>query len=235
MGLLQQKSRQSKIVVIMQSNLLITDTATLLGAALCSSRCNNYKNTCQLWFCLCFTLKWRSVGFIHKWRHFEGFSGTLLLLLSAGKPQILSDWSTGVKQFAYVHNTRRTWKWKLLMVTFMLKGKLAQTKSPCSLSHIHYIHFHDEPTLTFWLLFFLTPIIWVSQWRVFLCASVGLAAFSTSATKQQKETCLGVINPRLFGLLTLTFPHISLPLFFFFVNPYCSHSLRLADTLTAVC
>lgn len=154
----------------MQSNLLITDTATLLGAALCSSRCNNYKNTCQLWFCLCFTLKWRSVGFIHKWRHFEGFSGTLLLLLSAGKPQILSDWSTGVKQFAYVHNTRRTWKWKLLMVTFMLKGKLAQTKSPRSLSHIHYIHFHDEPTLTFWLLFFFdTHHLSFTVTSVFMC------------------------------------------------------------------
>lgn len=47
-GLLQEKSRQSKTVVIMQRDLLITDTATLLGAALCSSRRNNYKNTCQL-------------------------------------------------------------------------------------------------------------------------------------------------------------------------------------------
>lgn len=112
--------------------------------------------------------------------------------------------------------------------TFMLKGKLAQTKSPHSLLHIHYIHFYDEPALTFRLLV-LTPIIWF----FFSFPSGGLAVFSTSATKQRKETCLGVINPRLFGLLTLTFPHISLPLFF--VNPYCSHSLRLADTLTAVC
>lgn len=38
-------------------------------------------------------------------------------------------------------------------LTFMLKGKLAQTKSPHSLPHIHYIHFHDEPAFTFRLLF----------------------------------------------------------------------------------
>lgn len=119
-------------------------------------------------------------------------------------------------------------------LTFMLKGKLAQTKSPHSLSHIHYIHFHDELALTFPLLFFDTRHLIFTVKRFFLFPSVGFADFSTSATKQRKETCLGVINPRLFGLLTLTFPHISLPLFFL-VNPYCSHSLRLADMLTAVC
>lgn len=158
------------------------------------------------------------MGFIQWQQHFEVSSGTPFLLLSAGKPYILSDWSTGVKLFAYLH--QKHLKVETLhgvlcarTLTFTLKGKLTQTNSPHSLSHTHYIHFHDEPTLTFRLLFFLTLIIWFSQWRVF--PSVGLAAFFTSATKQRKETCLGVINPHLFGLLTLTFPHISLPIFFF--------------------
>lgn len=227
----------------MHSDLLITDTATLPGAALCSPRCNNYKNICQLWFCLCFTLKWRSVGFIHKRRHFGGFSGAPLLLLSAGKPQIWSDWSTGVKQFAYTCTTPEVETLVSVLcaqaLTFMLEGKLAQTKSPHSLSHTHSIHFHDEPALTFQLLFSRHLSIYFRSQELLLFfhvfPSVGLAAFTTSATKRRKETCLGVINPGLFGLLALTFPHISLPLFFFFVNPYGSHSLRLADALTAVC
>lgn len=226
----------------MHSDLLITDTATLLGAAVCSPRRNNYKNICQLWFCLCFTLKWRSVGFIHKRQHFEGFSGAPLLFLSAGKPQILSDWSTGVNTICICAQHQKHLKVETLdgvlcaqALTFMLKGKLAQTKSPHSLSHIHYIHFHDElanlSTTFFWHLSF---DFHSEGFFFFLFPSVGFADVSTSATKQRKETCLSVINPRLFGLLTLTFPHISLPLFFL-VNPYCSHSLRLADTLTAVC
>lgn len=88
-------------------------------------------------------------------------------------------------------------------LTFTWKGKLTQTNSPHSLSQTHHIHFHDESTLTF------------PRRRVFpVCGA--RAPSLRLPQKRRKETCLGVINPHLFGLLTLTFPHIPLPLSFFF-------------------
>lgn len=109
-------------------------------------------------------------------------------------------------------------------LTFPLKGKLPQTNSPHSLSHIHYIHFHVAPTLTFPLLSDTHRLIFTVKSFSFCRARCVLCV----CHKQQKETCLGVINPHLFGLFTLTFPHISLPLFFLSVHT----ALTLSASLT---
>lgn len=49
--------------------------------------------------------------------------------------------------------------------------------------------------------------------------------------KQRKETCLNVINPNLFGLLTLTFPHIS---FLFLFSP-SAHTIALTLPASLTC
>lgn len=47
--------------------------------------------------------KWHRGGFIQKQWHFQLFSGgATFILCSAGKPEFLSDWSEGLKQFAYL-------------------------------------------------------------------------------------------------------------------------------------
>lgn len=83
-------------------------------------------------------------------------------------------------------------------------------------------------------LHFLTFIIWSSLCRwapAWLGFSLQRWLHSLSLPQwcylwKQRETCLSVINPNLFGLLTLTLPHISFSPF----SPspgarYCSHSL----------